>query len=87
MARVWLVDGEYEGDDLILGQYLETLQRPDNLSDLEYRQLRKKSRGFLVRDGYLYKRGQRRNQLPWRVLGKPEQRLEVLRELHDEFGH
>jgi len=25
-ARIWLLEGEYEGQDLILGRYLETLQ-------------------------------------------------------------
>ena len=28
-AQVWLQQADYEGDDLILGRYLETLERPD----------------------------------------------------------
>ena len=39
VARVYLHEGEYEGDDLLLGQYLETLRRPDELTDLQYQSL------------------------------------------------
>ena len=85
-ARIYLHDAEYDGDDLILGRYLETLQRPDGLNDHEFERLRKKFRSFLVCDGYLYKRS-RKCHLPRRVVGKPEQRNEVLCELHDEHGH
>ena len=51
LARVYLHEAEYDGDHLILGQYLETLQRPDGLTDQEFQRLRQKSRYFLVRDG------------------------------------
>jgi len=86
-ARIYLHEGEYDGDDLVLGQYLETLQRPDNITDQQYQQLRKRSRNFLVRDGYLFKRGRRRNIPPRRVVGRLDQRQEILKELHDETGH
>src|ERR1700694_6038259 len=55
-TRVWMHEGEYEGEDLVIGKYLETLERPSELTDLEYQQLRKKAFTFLVRDGYLFKR-------------------------------
>jgi len=32
-VQIWFQQADYEGDDLILGQYLETLERPDGLSD------------------------------------------------------
>ena len=38
-ARIYLHEGEYEGEDLTLGRYLETLQRPDNLTNQQYQQL------------------------------------------------
>ena len=34
-----------------MGQYLETLQRPDNMTDQQYQQLWKKSHHFLVEMG------------------------------------
>jgi Integrase zinc binding domain len=86
-VRIYLHEAEYEGDDLVLGQYLETLNRPEGLTDQQFQRLRKKSRNFLVRDGYLFKRGRKRNVPPRRVVGLSEQRLEIIRGLHDEIGH
>ena len=86
-ARIYLHDADYEGDDLTLGRYLETLQRPEGMTDQQFQRLRKKSRTFFIRDGHLFKRSRRRGNPPRRVIGKPEQRQEVLREPHDENGH
>jgi RNase H-like domain found in reverse transcriptase/Integrase zinc binding domain len=83
LARAYFNEAEYEGDDLVLGRYLESMQRPDGISDEEYRKLRRKARQFLVRDGRLYKRG----RVPRRVVGLRNQRMEVIREMHDEVGH
>ena len=86
-TRVYLNEGEYAGDDLILGRYLETLERPAGLTDAQYQQLRKKSRDFFVRDGLLFKRGRKRGLPPRRVVNLESQRTEIIRELHDEIGH
>jgi len=48
MVQAWLLEEEYFGSDLIIGRYLETLQRPDGMGDLEYKALKKKAVGFLV---------------------------------------
>jgi hypothetical protein len=87
VARVWMHEAEYVGEDLRIGEYLETLERPENMTDLEYQQLRRKAHTFFVRDGYLFKRGRKAGQPPRRVVGRPEQRQEILKELHDESGH
>ena len=86
-AQVWVIRNEYTGDDLLLAQYLESLQRPEGLSDTQYQQLRKKSWNFLVRDGYLFKRARKSGVPPRRVLGKPDDRTDAIRQLHDEAGH
>jgi Integrase zinc binding domain/RNase H-like domain found in reverse transcriptase len=86
ILRIHLNEEEYEGNDLMLGKFLSTLQRPDGLTDLEYQQLRKKSKLFFVRDGYLYKKG-KRAAVPRRVVGLQDQKLEIMREIHDEIGH
>src|SRR5438045_8289700 len=39
VLRVYLNEEEYEGNDLLLGKYLATLQRPEGLTDLEYQRL------------------------------------------------
>lgn len=36
VARVWLREGEYDGDDLVLGRYLETLERPEGMDDQRF---------------------------------------------------
>ena len=87
LIRVYLNEGEYDGDDLILGHYLETLRRPDGMTDAQYQQFRKKSRNFFVRDGLLFKRGRKRGLPPRRVVGLARQRTEIIRRLHDEIGH
>jgi transposase InsO family protein len=86
-ARVYLHEADYDGDDLTLGHYLETLQRPEGMTDQQFQQLRKKSRTFLGRDGHLFKRSRKHGIPPRRVIGKLEQRQEILSELHDETGH
>ena len=86
-VRVFLEELEYEGDDLMLGKYLETLERPAGLTDTQYQQLRKKSRQFLIRDGYLFKRGRKKGIPPRRVIGLLAQKMEVMKELHEEIGH
>ena len=85
-ARVWLIDGEYSGDDLLIAQYLETLQRPDGISNPEFLRFKKKSQQFLVRDGYLFKKS-KRGTPPRRVIGREELKEMVIKELHDEMGH
>lgn len=43
IARVWLLEGEYEGEDERIGEYLETLRRPAELSEQEFRTFQKKA--------------------------------------------
>jgi hypothetical protein len=87
VARVWLLEGEYSGSDLAIGQYLETLQKPVGIEDSEFKALKKKAAGFLVRDGYLFKRPRRSGAPPRRVVGTADQRQEILKALHDKIGH
>jgi hypothetical protein len=55
-ARIWLIDGEYSGDDLEIGSYLESLQPPDDMDDPQFRQFRKNALlNFLIRHRYLFK--------------------------------
>ena len=53
------------------------------MEDAEFVKLRKKALGFLVRDGYLFKKGKRRGATPRRVVGTAEQRRQIMHELHD----
>jgi hypothetical protein len=87
MARVWLLEGEYTGDDLVIGRYLETLRRPEGMEDSDWKGLKKKATGFMVRDGYLFKKPRRNGAPPRRVVGTLDQRQEIAQQLHDETGH
>ena len=86
-AQIWFQETDYEGDDLVLGRYLETLERPEGLSDNQFRQLRKKSHFFLVHNGRLYKRSKKSGIPPRRVLGLEGHRRDAVKSLHDENGH
>ena len=86
-TRVYLSEGEYTDDDLILGRYLESIERPVGLSGVHHQKLRKKSRNFLKRDGYLFKRSQKRGLPPRRVVGLKDQRLAIIHVLYDGIGH
>ena len=70
-----------------MGKYLENLKRPQGLTDEDYRKLRRKAKGFFIKDGLLFKRGKRRGTPPRRVVGLRDQQLEVIREQHEETGH
>jgi hypothetical protein len=74
-------------DDVLLGRYLTTLQRPDGMTDSQYQQLRKKSKNFFVRDGFLFKRPRHHGVPPRRVVGLKEEREKIMKEMHDENGH
>jgi RNase H-like domain found in reverse transcriptase/Integrase zinc binding domain/Reverse transcriptase (RNA-dependent DNA polymerase) len=78
---------EDDPDDALMGQYLTTLQRPDEMTDSQYQQLRKKSKNFFVRDGFLFKRPRHHGIPPRRVIGMLIDRKRALEELHDEKGH
>jgi hypothetical protein len=84
IARVNLDENMYEGEDLLMGRYLGSLQRPEGLTDTEYRRLRRKAKTFFLRDGYLYRRGK---PVPRRVVGLRHQKIEIIRDIHDEIGH
>ena len=49
-----------------------------DLTDQQFQQLRKKSRNFLVRNEYLFKRRGKRSVPPRRVVALPAQRQEIL---------
>jgi hypothetical protein len=87
IARVWMQEAEYIGEDLSIARYFETLNRPEGLTDSEFRQLRRIALTFFVRDGYLFNGGPRPGQPQRQVIRHPEQREEIMRELHDETGH
>jgi len=86
-ARVYLQEGEYDGEYLMIGRYLESLERPSDMTDDEFRKLRRKALRYLVRDGHLYKRAKKGRVPPQKVIGRTAERQRIIEELHDELGH
>ena len=87
VTRVWLLEGKYAGSDLAIGEYLKSLRRPDGIGNMEFKALKKKAAGFLIRDEYLFKKSRRSEAPPRRVVGTAEQRHEIMQELHDKTEH
>jgi transposase InsO family protein len=87
ISYVYINEAEYYGEDYRLGKYLETLERPPDIDDEEFRKLRNKAKHFFVRDGLLYKRSRKRGSPPRRVIGTQRKRREVIKALHDDIGH
>ena len=73
ITRIWFHKAKYLEEDLMLGEYLETLQRFDGNDDQNYQRLRKLSRMFFIRDDYLFKHEKHREQPSRRVIETPKQ--------------
>ena len=78
----------YEGEENLqrVGEYLETMRRPAGMPDGEFKRFKGFAVKFLLRDGVLYRRA-KTGMPPRRVLGNTKDKMEVLRQLHDESGH
>ena len=78
----------YEGEENLqrVGEYLETMRRPAGMPNGEFKRFKGFAVKFLLRDGVLYWRV-KTGMPPRRVLGNTKDKMEVLRQLHDESGH
>jgi hypothetical protein len=57
--------------------------------DKTFKNIRHQSYGYLLKDGFLWKRAKRVDEMPLRVVGDPETKTQVLKEFHDSLwaGH
>jgi hypothetical protein len=86
-----LLDGEtlpfktdqYEGRLQDIGIYLSTLKRQEGWMDKTFKDIRHQSYGYLLRDGFLWKRPKRNDGVPLRVIGDTETKNQILKEFHD----
>ena len=78
----------YEGEENLqrVGEYLETMRRPAGMPDGEFKRFKGFAVKFHLRDGVLY-RCTKMGMPPRRVLEITKDKMEVLRQLHDELGH
>jgi len=79
----------YSGELLQLGRYLTTLQQDPEWSKQDFNNIRKRSYQFMVREGFLWKLPKKKGHLCLRVIGKEEEKQEILQNLHDSnmAGH
>ena len=80
---------EYDGEWLLIGHYLSTLNRPDGWSDQEYRRIQKKAYGYFLKDGHLWKHPKQRRGAPERVICDKETQQKIIKEFHENLwaGH
>ena len=69
--------------------YLSTLKRQEGWMDKTFKDIRHQSYGYLLRDGILWKRAKKTDELPLRVVDDSETKTQVLKEFHDALwvGH
>lgn len=84
--RIYLEEHLYDGEWLRLGRYLDTLQRPEGLTDQQYTRLKRKAVGYFIRDGKLFKRRKAGNTAVEVVINVDKKKL-LLEALHDNLGH
>ncbi|KAL3698249.1 hypothetical protein R1sor_012325 [Riccia sorocarpa] len=79
----------YDGKLRDIGFYLSTLERRGDWNEAEFKKIRQKAYGFLLRDGYLWKRPKRRDGDFLRVVDDEDTKLELLKEFHETLwaGH
>ena len=76
-------DELYEGRLRDIGLYLSILKRQEGWMDKAFKDIRHQSYGYLLRDGFLWKRAKRADELPLRVVDDFETKIQVLKEFHD----
>ncbi|KAL3688737.1 hypothetical protein R1sor_015046 [Riccia sorocarpa] len=79
----------YSGKLRDIGLYLSSLEKREDWSDAEFKKIRQKAYGFLLREGYLWKRPKRRDGDFLRVMDDEDTKLELMKEFHDALwaGH
>ena len=79
----------YEGRLKEIGLYLSTLKRQEGWMEKTFKDIRHQSYGYLLRNGFLWKRAKRADELPLRVVDDIETKVQVLKEFHDALwaGH
>ncbi|CAM6127330.1 unnamed protein product [Calypogeia fissa] len=76
-------EGLYSDDLLVIERYLSTLKKDPAWSRKTFEKIQKKSYGFLLRDGYLWRWSKKPNWVSLRAVGDVDTRSKVLQECHD----
>ena len=79
----------YSGEFLLIGRYLSTLEADESWTEDESKKIRKKAYGFILKEGFLWKRPKKRGHIPLRVVDTEGEKLQILQQSHDSdmAGH
>jgi hypothetical protein len=79
----------YEGKFKAIGEYLSSFKKKEGMTEKEFKEIRHKAYGYLLQDGYLWKRPKRKDGIPVRVIDDEESKKKVMKEFHDTLwaGH
>lgn len=81
-----MIDEECPIEYRYIIEYLSTARKPEGLNDVEFRKVRRKSYNYFVQNDILWKK-RGKVKLPVKVIWKKNEKLKILKELHDENGH
>ncbi|MGQ3285766.1 RNase H-like domain-containing protein [Bosea sp. (in: a-proteobacteria)] len=83
-CQVFFNSQHYDETFRKIGKFLETLQKPEDMSRTEFQNLRARATKFLLYEGELFKRNGK--EAPRRVITDKSRQLKILEELHDLEG-
>ncbi|MCO5601145.1 hypothetical protein L7F22_055264 [Adiantum nelumboides] len=83
------LEESYEGDWLLIGQYLSTLSRHEGWSDEEFKRIRRKAYGYFLKNGFLWKHPKKRDGILLRIVCDKETQMKLMQEFHESLwvGH
>jgi hypothetical protein len=76
---------QYEGRLRDIDIYLSTSKRQESWMNKTLKDIRHQSYGYLLRDGFLWKRPKRKDGVPLRVIGDTKTKNQILKEFHNTF--
>jgi hypothetical protein len=80
---LWFREELYFGDLLVIGKYLSTLENDLDWRREEFDRIRRKSYGFLLKEGFLWRWPKILDGVPLRVVGDDNTKKKILKESQD----
>ena len=81
------VDGEEADERERIVKWLLTMERPSELTDVEFARFKREEMRYLVQDGILYRRPGNSGGPPRKVISLLSDKQRILANLHDGSGH
>ena len=81
------VDSEEVDETERIVRWLLTMERPSQMTDVEFARFKREATKYLVRDGILYRRPGNSGGPPRKVISLLDDKQRILANLHDKSGH